>query len=251
MMLTATPDIASAQAKAESFSGEYVVSFLGLPIARSRVESTFENGGFMLESKVASAGLARIFDGAKGAGVSSGRFVDERTQPSAFRADYVEGRKKKSTALGFRGGAVTTIHNVPPLKKRGRDWVPVAPADLAGVVDPLSAGVIKAASPDAVCGRTISIFDGEFRLDAVLKSVPEQAAVTGLGKGTVTCRVQVKAIAGYRKGRKALDYLENRSRIVVAFAPLGSTGVYAPVYATIGTQLGTVTVRARPFEKRD
>lgn len=239
---------ASAQGKAERFSGDYVVSFLGLPIARSSVRSIFENGGFTLESRVASAGLAQIFDSTRGAGASSGRFVGERTQPSTFRVDYVEGRKTKSTALGFKGGAVATIRNVPPLKKRGRDWVPVTPADLAGVVDPLSAGVIKAASPDAVCGRTIRIFDGEFRLDAMLKSVPEEAAVTGLGRGTVTCRVQVKAVAGYRKGRKTLDYMENRSRIVVAFAPLGSTGVYAPVYATIGTQLGTVTVRATPFD---
>ncbi len=35
---------------------------------------------------------------------------------------------------------------------------------------------------------------------------------------------------------------------MVTFAPLGKTGVYAPIHATIGTQIGTITVRARRFE---
>ena len=32
---------------------------------------------------------------------------------------------------------------------------------------------------------------------------------------------------------------------MVTFAPLGQTGVYAPIHATVGTQIGTITVRAR------
>ena len=35
---------------------------------------------------------------------------------------------------------------------------------------------------------------------------------------------------------------------MVKFAQLGKTGIYAPVQATIGTKVGTVTIRARRFE---
>jgi len=47
---------------------------------------------------------------------------------------------------------------------------------------------------------------------------------------------------------KALEFLKNRSRMMVTFAPLGQTGVYAPIHATVGTQIGPLTISARRFE---
>ncbi|PSJ50499.1 DUF3108 domain-containing protein [Kumtagia ephedrae] len=240
---------APAQAEVETFKGEYTVSYLGLTIARSTFDSRFENGRFSLQGTVSSAGIADIFGRTRGTASASGTFAGERTQPAAFRMNYTEGRRKQMTALRFRGGTVVGNENVPPLKKRGSDWVPVTPAHLSGVVDPLSAGVVKAAGPGEVCGRTIRLFDGEFRLDATLHPAPNSSAVREYGDGVVTCRVTVRPVAGYRKGRAALDYLQNRSRIMIAFAPLGTTGVYAPVHATVGTQIGTVTVRARRIDQ--
>ena len=73
-------------------------------------------------------------------------------------------------------------------------------------------------------------------------------AIDGWEGETVTCSVRFKPVAGYRKGRKALDYLKNRSRMTITFAPLGTTGVYGPVRATVGTQIGTITVQAQRFK---
>ena len=64
----------------------------------------------------------------------------------------------------------------------------------------------------------------------------------------MTCRMHFEPVSGYRKSKRALDYLKNQSRIMVAFAPLGKTGIYAPIHATVGTQIGTITVTARRFE---
>lgn len=243
----AMPAAAPARAEVETFKGEYIVSYLGLTIARSTFESRFENGKFSVEGTVASAGIAEIFDRTKGRSSASGGFAGDRTQPDAFRMDYTEGKRKQMTALKFRGGDVVSTENVPPLKKR-KHWVPLKPGDLDGVADPLSAGMIKASAPDQVCGRTIKLFDGEFRMDATLHAAPNSEAAKAYGDGVVTCRVTVKPVSGYRKGRKSLDYLEKQSRIMIAFAPLGSTGVYAPVHATVGTQIGTVTVRAKGLD---
>ena len=60
--------------------------------------------------------------------------------------------------------------------------------------------------------------------------------------------MRFRPVSGYRKTKRALDYLKNESRILVAFAPLGKTGIYAPIHATVGTQIGTITVAARRFE---
>ena len=34
----------------------------------------------------------------------------------------------------------------------------------------------------------------------------------------------------------------------VVFAEVGKTGIYAPVHATIGTEIGTITMRVRRVE---
>ena len=247
-ILAAPSGTGAATAGVETFSGDYVVSYLGFTIARSTFNSRFENGKFSVDGTVSSAGIAEILGSVRGSATASGGFAGERTQPSAFKMNYAEGRRKQMTALGFRGDTVVSNRNVPPLKKRGADWVPIRPSHLRGVIDPLSAGIVKARGPGEVCDRTIRLFDGEMRLDATLHRAPNSPAAKGYGEGVVTCRVTVKPVAGYRKGRRALDYLQNRSRIMVAFAPLGSTGVYAPVHATIGTEIGTVTVRAARFD---
>jgi hypothetical protein len=244
----AMPGAAPARAEVETFKGEYTVSYLGLTIARSTFESRFEDGKFSVEGTVSSAGIAQIFDSTKGKSSASGGFAGDRTQPDAFRMNYTEGKRKQMTALTFRSGTVVNTENVPPLKKRGKKWVPVSPDDLTAVTDPLSAGIVKASGPDKVCGRTIKLFDGEFRMDATLHPAPNSEAAKAYGDGVVTCRVTVKPVSGYRKGRKSLDYLEKQSRIMIAFAPLGSTGVYAPVHATVGTEIGTVTVRSRSLD---
>jgi hypothetical protein len=235
----------AVSAQAETFRGEYTIYIYGLPIARSTFESDVSRDRFTIDGTVASAGLAEIFERTRGSASASGRFAGERTQAEAFRMQYSEGRRKQMTALGFRGGTVVKNENVPPLKKRGDKWVPVRAEHLRGVIDPLSAGLVRADSPDEVCGRTVKLFDGEFRLDATLQPVATPSAAKDYGDEVVTCRVSVTPVAGYRKGRRALDYLKNKSRIIVSFAPLGTTGVYAPVYATIGTEIGTVKVLSR------
>jgi len=243
-MLAAPGGAGPASAGVETYSGDYVVSYLGLTIARSSFSGRFENGRFSVDGSVATAGIAEVVSSVKGTASASGGFAGQRTQPASFTMNYAEGRRKQLTELGFRDGTVVSNRNTPPLKKRGADWVPVTAAHLRGVTDPLSAGIVKARGPSEVCGRTIRLFDGEMRLDATLKRVPNSSAAKAYGDGVVTCRVTVRPVAGYRKGRHALEYLQHQSKIMVAFAPLGSTGVYAPVHATIGTEIGTVTVKA-------
>lgn len=231
-------------ARAETFAGEYVVTYLGLPIARSTFSTTIDGDRYFVDGSVASAGIATIISSVKGKSTASGTFAGDATRPQAFRMEYSEGKRRQMTAIGFRGDRVVSTENDPPLKKRGKDWVKVEPGDLKGATDPLSAGLLRASAPERVCGRTLRLYDGEFRLDVRLQHAPDAPRIEGYGDAVVLCRARPKPVAGYRKGRRALDYLENRSRIMIAFAPLATTGLYAPVYATVGTEIGTVTVRA-------
>ena len=63
------------------------------------------------------------------------------------------------------------VVNVPPLKKRGKDWVPLEPADLKSVVDPIAATLVKADRLEDVCKGRTRMFDGELRADLTLSYV--------------------------------------------------------------------------------
>ena len=240
---------AAIAAGPQDFRGEYTVSFLGLSMAKAAFSSRYENHGYAISGSVSSAGLARLFDDTQGTISTSGRVLDSGVEPKAFRADYTSGKKASLIDIRFTKGNVTTTRVEPPPKVRGADWLPLGAADLAGVADPIAATIIRAKSLDAVCGRTVKMYDGEMRADLVLAYVEKGAmSVQGYEGPTVTCRLRFQPVSGYRKGRKALEFLRNKSLIKVTFAPLGETGIYAPIHATVGTEIGTITIRARRFE---
>ena len=113
----------------------------------------------------------------------------------------------------------------------------------------MAALLIPADGPGGVCDRTVRLFDGELRADLKLTFVAAGRAPAGAQEGqTVTCRLGFHPVAGYRKDKRALKFLKSRSRMSVVFAEVGKTGIYAPVHATIGTEIGTITMRVRRVE---
>ena len=240
---------APALAAQNSFVGEYSVSFLGLPIARATFNSSYDGDKYTINGNVASSGLAKLFDDTNGSLTARGTLGDKHPVPSSFHAGYTYGSKASSIDIRFKDGNVVSTKVVPKPRGRGDDWVKLGAENLVKVVDPIASTVLRARSIDEVCGRTVKMYDGEMRANLSLSQVSRQTmSVQGFDGETVTCRMAFEPVAGYRKGRKALDYLKNRADINVTFAQLGQTGIYAPTYATVGTQIGTITIKARRFE---
>lgn len=234
----------AAAAETRAFRADYSVTLFGLPIAQASFDSTFSGKRFRIEGSLSSSGIARIFDDTKGTTKAEGVIHGETVRPSAFDADYVSGRKKGRTAIRFAGGDVESVVNHPDKKRDPATWVAVSAAHLKAALDPLSSALVVAEKPQEVCTRTIRFFDGELRAD--LKLAP-----AGSTNGErVTCTASFVPVAGYRKGRKQIDYLRNNSRIAVTFAPLAGTGLYTPVDASVGTQIGTLRILATRIEAR-
>ncbi len=249
MIVVSLPAAFPAVAEPTLYRGEYSLSFLGLTMARANFDSRVDNGSYSIKGSVSSAGLGAIFDDTKGTLSAVGTFSGNVARPELFRADYVSGKKASVVDIRFSNGNVTKVTTVPPLKRRSKGWLPLGPDDLRAVADPIAATLVQADSLDEVCHGTIKMFDSELRADLSLSYVSKgKVSVTGYKGDTVTCRMNFKPVSGYRKGKRALDYLKNKSQIMVAFAPLGKTGIYAPIHATVGTQIGTITVSARRFE---
>ena len=238
----------SAAYKAAVYRGEYAISFLGLPVGRMNFESRVDRESYSIEGEASAAGLGIFFYDTTGKLTASGRFTDG-VQADRFRAEYRYDEKPTLVDIRFSDGNVVEVVNDPPLKKRRKDWVPIQPSDLKSVVDPIAATLVKADRLEDVCKGGARMFDGELRADLTLSFVSMgKMSVEGFEGRTVTCRLKFTPAAGYRKGRRALEFLRTKSRIMVTFAQIGETGIYAPVHATIGTRIGTITVRARRFE---
>ncbi|WP_420960572.1 DUF3108 domain-containing protein [Brucella sp. IR073] len=234
---------------ADTYRTDYEISIFGLSIARSGFETKVNNGAYDLSGTLASSGIARVFDEVDGTIHVTGSASAEGIVPSSYEVKYRMSKKNKRTAIAFSGGSVTSVENTPPVKKR-QPWVETGPNDLKAVDDPLSGLMIEAASPQQVCGRTLHIFDGQTRADLQLTySGTKPFSTKGFKGEAVTCSVRFIPISGYQKGKKAIDYLRNKSRISIAFASLGNSGIYAPVAASVGTLIGTVSVYATRFEK--
>jgi hypothetical protein len=231
-----------ARASVEVYSAEFSVTFLGIKVAESTFTSAVSETNFHLFGSIASAGLGAMFDSTHGTTTSDGRFENGVTRSQSYVVEYNYGKTAKRTTLAFDGGRLTDMVNIPELPPRRADWVKVSDADLKGVGDPISATLVRASSPGKVCGRTISFFDGEFRADIVL--TPSQSKPDGFDKSVVACNARLVPVSGYHASNASIKYMRSKSRMQIAFAPLGNTGVYAPVYATVGTQFGPVTIRA-------
>jgi len=240
--------MSSAQAD-DLYRTEYDISMFALSIARSAIETVVKGANYGVNGRFKTSGIARIFDDTDGTVYVGGSSTQSKVTPSAFDLAYKHGRKNKSTTIRFSGGNVTSSENVPPVKKRD-PWVEITPQDLVNVSDPLSALMIPTKDPKAVCNRTLRVFDGQTRADIILSfNGTESFTTKGFTGESVICSAKFVPLAGYQKGKKAIDYLANRSKITISFASLGNSGIYAPVVARIGTQLGTLKIEATRFEK--
>ncbi len=249
LLIAAVLVLPARAAPAEAIRSEYVVSIYGIVIARSQFTSTITPNRFDIKGSLSSAGLARIFDDTRGTTIVSGRFREGRVLPATYDVSYVSGDKKKRTTINFSGGRVVKAVNHPPVNTKRKGWVPVSRDQLAAVADPLSATLVPAAGPDDVCKRTVRFFDGALRADIRLSPAGAgRIDVPGYSGATVTCNARFVPVAGYRKGHSSIRYLADSKRILIAFAPVGSTGIYAPVEASVATKIGTVYVKARRFE---
>lgn len=243
--LTATAAVEPVQ----TFSAEYSVSFIGLPVARSTVVSRVGAGRYDIRSSIESAGLATFFADTRATTSVSGRLDAGGPEPDAYSVDYIYGKKAKQTRLRFAKGNVVGVSNVPPPPPRRPDWVPVGSKELRAVFDPLSAVLVPSKDARSVCSHTLKAFDGEIRANLAMSFVDVGPARIGdREREVVTCAGRFQPVAGYHRGNKSLKYLSEKSRIVLKFAELGKTGLYAPVQASVSTRVGTVSIRARRLE---
>jgi hypothetical protein len=249
VLLAAAPD---ARAAPESLETNYTISLIGLPVGRASFRTTLDGARYRVEGTLASAGLADLVSKTKGTSSVSGRVRAGRLLADRYRLAYTSDAKSWRSDVRYRGGRAVSADVAPPPRNPPQpDFVPVRSAQLASVVDPLSGLMIKPAKPDPVslCSRTLPFYDGWSRLDLALSPSGTRAFSTeGFEGQAIVCDVRVRAVSGYRTSSNGIKYLSSRT-LQIWFAPVRDSGIFAPVYVRIPTEVGPLSLTATTFAK--
>ncbi|MCM2502552.1 DUF3108 domain-containing protein [Aureimonas altamirensis] len=241
--------LAGGPARAETLQTRYSISILGVTVGRADFTTEFAGSRYSVSGNLRSAGLGALVSSTQGTSSSDGQVRADRVQSNRYALNYTSDGKSWSSTVRMRGGRVVGTEVSPPQRKtHPSDYVPVTPGQLANVVDPLASMMIKARA-DRVCNRTLPIFDGWSRLD--LKLSPGGTAefeADGFSGKAMVCNARIEPVGGFRRSSSGLQYLMGQT-IRIWFAPIGDSGIHAPVYVRIPTKIGPLTLNASTFAR--
>lgn len=240
------PDFSLAETRI--YRSEYSISAFGLPIGRSTFEAKIAPDAYEMTGTLKARGLLALFQPTTGSVSVNGRIDADRVEARKFTLNYISGDETQRTEIAFSDGGVASTLNEPKVNKR-QDWIDVTAAQFKDALDPVSALLLPADTPGEVCNRTLRVYDGAMRLDvrlSYLRTIP--FSVSGKSGEAITCRARFKPVSGYNGDRKQIAWLRDKGRMDISFAAVEGTRLYAPLKATVATQVGPVRVFATRFQ---
>lgn len=228
---------------------DFDIQLAGLPFARASFDSFRDDNLYEIEVNFRSAGLGQVVNNMTAELVSTGVIAKGALQSQRYYLQYRKGDRHRRYEAEFKDGDVIATRIEPPRdRSRQPNWIPVTPNDLKAVTDPL-AGLIQPTSVGDPCKPLIPVYDGETRLDINLARQREENFKTSGFDGTVVvCAMRYTPLSGYRKGSREAEFLKRLKRMEIWFAKSDRMNVYAPVYFSVPTKFGTLTMKATRFD---
>ena len=250
VLAVAAPATVHAQGKLEA---RYSATLAGIPIGKGSWVIDITDSHYMAAASGVTTGLVRAFTGGQGTSAAHGTLHAGLPVSSIFASTISSGHKTDEVRLTVTKGIVTEARVDPPLET-GPDRVPLTDAHRKGVLDPMTASLLRAPgagdplAPES-CQRTQAIFDGRLRYDLqfAFKRMDHVKADKGYAGPVVVCAVYFLPIAGFIPQRAAIRYLSKLRDIEVWLAPIAGTRVLVPFRMQGPTPIGRVVVEATQF----
>jgi hypothetical protein len=245
--------VSPGPAAADFLRARYSVSLIGLPLGIAGVTATLEPNSYHVEADAKLSGLASLISSAKGAASASGVITLGRLAPSTYATTSANAKSTRTVRMGMNAGTVRAVDISPPIIDDSSDRVPVTEADKRNIIDPMSAVVMPVPSGQplvgpAACNRSIPVFDGYSRFDIVMSYVgTREVKAKGYSGPVSVCRVRYVPVAGYRRDRKATQFMADNNQIEVWLAPIENAHVAVPFRISVMTPIGTTVIEAAEF----
>ena len=240
---------ANAQGKLDAL---YVASLAGVPIGKGGWVIEVGDDQFSAAATGMTIGLLRVFATGDGKGASRGAIRGDNLMPTLFVSTINNDKRVEELKIVMSAGNVKDLVVEPPTVPHP-DRVPLTDAHRRGIVDPLSAAIIRVpgnGDPVAAeaCRRTLPVFDGRMRFDLQLsfKRI-EKVQVKGYQGPVAVCGVQFVPVAGYVPDRPAIKYLAAQTDMEIWLAPIVGTRLVVPYKISLPTPLGRGVLEATQF----
>jgi len=249
-LLVVVPSGLRAQGKLDA---HYTATLAGIPIGKGNWIIDITDTHYTASASGATTGLVRAFTGGQGNSAAQGTLHAGQPVSSTFSSTIAASHKTDEVHLTVANGVVTEVRVDPPLES-GPDRVPITDASRKGVLDPMTASLLRAPGTgdplaSEVCQRTLAIFDGRLRYDLqfVFKRMDHVKADKGYAGPVVVCAVYFSPIAGFIPARVAVRYLAKMRDIEVWLAPIAGTRVLVPYRIQGPTPVGRMVLEATEF----
>ena len=231
----------------------YTATLAGVPIGKGAWVIELGDDQFTAAASGMTTGLLRVFTTGQGNAASRGSVRGDNLAPTAFVSTINNGGRLEELRIVLSAGTVKDLVVDPPIMP-SPDRVPLTDAYRRGVIDPMSAGLIRVSgngdpvSPEA-CRRTLPVFDGRMRFDLQLsfKRIDKVQAQRGYQGLVVVCGVQFIPLAGHVPERPAIRYLMAQQDMEIWLAPIAGTRIVVPYRIALQTPLGQGVLEATQF----
>jgi hypothetical protein len=241
---------AAAQGRLDA---DYIATVSGVPVGHGSWVVEIADNAYTAAASGATAGLLKVFSGARGTGAARGTVLGGRPVPTSYSATVIDSRHIDEVRMVLSNGNVIDYTAEPALIPMP-DRIPVSEADRRGVVDPMTSalthvdGTGDPVGPGA-CNRKVSVFDGRVRYDlqSEFKRVESVKAEKGYQGAAAVCALYFRPISGYVPDRAAIKYLIALRDAEVWLVPIAGTRVLVPFRFAMPTPLGLGVLQARQF----
>jgi len=244
---------AAAAADSAKVGGVYDISFGGVPFAEGKLSLVVEGDAYSAKVSMRPSAVARIFSSETVDAEAAGWLRDAAVVPGRYSLKSSTEDKTTLVKMSLSGGTLKSV-DVSPRPKRHKDQVPVESRHWRNVVDPLSAIVMTVRDPAEAtgpegCDRTLPVYDGWSRFDIPLSYKGTKTVETKSFHGTVVmCAARWVPIAGHRRNKLSVKFMQENRDLEVWLAPVGGTGVLVPFRIAVGTMRGTLVLEARDLK---
>jgi hypothetical protein len=241
---------ASGQGKLDA---RYVATLAGVPIGKGAWVIDIGDDQFTAAASGMTTGLLRVFAASQGNSAARGAVRGDVLVPTLFVSTVNNDKRVEELRIVLSAGTVKELLVDPP-NTPNPDRIPVTDAHRHGVVDPMSAALVRVSgtgdpvSPEA-CRRTVPVFDGRLRFDLQLsfKRIDNVQAQKGYQGPVAVCAVQFVPLAGYVPERPAIKYLMAQRDMEIWLAPIPGTRIVVPYRISLQTALGRGVLEATQF----
>ena len=246
----AAPTRALAQGRLDA---QYEATLAGVTVGRGTWAIEVTDDQYAAVAQGGTAGLLKTFSQGSGNGSAQGRVVNGALVPGNYQAQTTTGKKSEQIHITLANGNVKEfgIEPEPPVDP---DRVPVTEAHKRGVLDPMTASLLRVSgngevlSPEA-CRAGAPVFDGRMRYDLKLdfKRMENVKAEKGYRGPAVVCAIYFTPLAGYIPDRPAIKYLASARNMEIVLVPIAGTRILVPFRIVIPTSFGTAMLEATSF----